>query len=112
LFANFAVVAIESKFCGVSFGYVKREGMVREIEQMVDVWDMAAVVQCRIKVCKADTKERTRCLWKIAEGIGMEPVDVNPGEILLSKVPSARQLCALIDKSEREGILVVSCVRI
>ncbi|EDY85074.1 hypothetical protein VDG1235_4708 [Verrucomicrobiia bacterium DG1235] len=106
------MVAIKSNLSGVSFGHLEREGMVRKIERMVDVWDMTAVAQCRIKVSEADTKERVRYLWEIVERIGMEPVDANPGEIFLRKVPSARQLCALIDKSEPEGFRIVSCVRL
>lgn len=84
------VEAIKSNFNEVRLGDLDREGMDRKIARMVDVWDMTAVARCRIKASGADTKERVRYLWEIGEGIGMEPVDANPGEIFLRKIPSVK----------------------
>lgn len=104
--------AIKPILRGAVWEKLDREGMDRKFKKLPDVWDMTAVAQSRIKVSEADTKESVRYLWKLAEELGMEPVDANPGEIFLRKVPSAKQLCAFIDKSELEGFRVVSCVRI
>lgn len=79
---------------------------------MHKVMDTAVYARYRVKISKADTQERVKFLWELADRLKMEPVDAEFGELYLKDAPTAKQLCAFMDLSEREGFAVESCVRI